>query len=120
MVNEGIDFTNDTITTEKLYDPCIIEPDYINGNFVLYNLSTVHKMVKTYDLPIYSIFNELTQQDNIIYRTIIERDTLNRAIFKSPFTRREFTINDVIPIRKNYIFIFGQAFQNQKNCDIQE
>ena len=115
MLNEGIDFTIDSITTENLYDPCIIEPDYTNGNFVLYNLSTIHKMVKTYDVPIYSIFNEITQEDEIFYRTFIERDYKNRAIFKSPYTRREFTMNDIISIKNNYIFIFGQAFQNQRN-----
>ena len=120
MVNEKIDFLYDSITTERLYDPCIILPDFHNGNFVIYNKSTIHKMMKTYNIPIYSYFNENTQNDEYIYRTIIERDIFHNTIYKSPYTRREFTMNDVISLKNSLVYIFGKnitLFRNRMCCD---
>lgn len=120
MINEGIDFESDIITTDSLVNPCIILPDYNNGNCVFYNQSTIGKMAKSNRIPIYSYFNELIQEEEFIYRYIIEKDVFGKILYKSPFTRIDFTMNDVLSLRNNLIFKFGQLitlFQNRMCCD---
>jgi hypothetical protein len=109
MIDESIDFTCDCITTEPLNDPCIILPDYNNGNCVIYNKSSIIQMAKTYNIPVFTYFNENTQTEEYIYRTIIERDIFHNVIYRSPYTRREFIMNEVLPLKQNLIYKFGKA-----------
>ena len=120
MINEGIDFESDIITTDSLVNPCIILPDFNNGNCVFYNQSTIGKMAKSSKIPIESYFNELIQEEVIIYQYIIEKDVFGKILYKSPFTRIDFTMDDVMSVRNNLIFKFGQLItlsQNHRCCD---
>ena len=116
MINEGVDFSSDVITTEPLCNPYIILPDYNAGNCVFYNQSTIGKMAKTQEIPVFTYLNELTHQEEMIYRYVIERDALGNILYKSPFTRNDFTMHDVLSLKQNLIFEFGQRltyFQNR-------
>lgn len=116
MIREGVDFSVDVITTEPLVNPCVILPDYNNGNCVFYNKCTIEKMIKSSNIPVFTYLNELTQQEEMIYRYVIERDMFGNILYKSPFTRNDFTMNDVLSLKQNLIFDFGQRltyFQNR-------
>ena len=117
MIDENIDFATDIITTEKLIRPCVILPDYKQGNFVFYNKSTIDKMVKSQKIPVFTYLNELTMEEELVYRHIVEKDIFGNLLYKSPFTRIDFTKEDVLDLKNNLIFQFGQRltyFQNRR------
>lgn len=121
MINENVDFVNDCITTEVLTDPCIILPDFRNGNFVIYNKSTIQKMEIVEKVPLFSYFNEISNSEEIIYRyDIVKYDVFHNKLYKSPFTRTEFTRHEVMDLNNNLIYKFGNAItvsQNRIYCD---
>tara|TARA_B110000977_G_scaffold191571_1_gene263894 strand:- start:13671 stop:14477 length:807 start_codon:yes stop_codon:yes gene_type:complete len=120
MIIEGLDFASDCITAELLKDPCVILPDFSCGNFVFYNKSTICKLMKTYKVPVHVFFNETTQEEEIFYHHVIERDAFQNILYKSPYTRQNFTMHDVTFLKSNLVYKFGHAitlFQNRMNCD---
>ena len=104
MIKENIDLCYDNITAEKLVDPCIIYPDYVDGNFVIYNKSTIHKLAKTQSYPLFTYIDEYTGQEHITYRYIVQKDIFHNTIYTSPYTRREFTIHDVVSLKNNMLY----------------
>ena len=120
MIREDIDFLVDSITLDSLHDPCIICPDFENGNYIIYNRSTIRKMEKVSRIPIFSYYNELTQNEETMYRYVVERDNYCNTIYKSPYTRNEFIMEDVLSLKDNLVFKFGQLLtisQNRMKCD---
>jgi hypothetical protein len=115
LVNEGIDFANDCITTEQLVDPCIILPDFNNGNYVIYNKSSILQMAKTNTIPVYTYYNAYTQTEELFYRTIVERDEFENVVYKSPYTRREFILNDVLSLKNNIVYKLGKVITLYQN-----
>ena len=114
MIYEDIDFLTDSITTEDITDPCIILPDYAEGNFIIYNRSTLRNMQIDNKYPLYSYFDEITNSEEIVYRYITKRDIFNNILYKSPYTRREFTMEDVLNLKTNLIYKFGKNLQRLK------
>lgn len=114
MIEHSIDFCNDSITTEPLYEPYIIISDFENGNFMIYNRLTLYKFEKYEKIPIYSYIQADTDQEVIVYRNKYFYDNNHNKIYKSPYTRREFTMKDVKNIKHSLIFRFGQSLQNPR------
>ena len=108
MIEKGVDFMNDIITTEPLINPCIILPDFYQGNCVFYNESTIQKFVKTQKIAIFTYFNAYVDEEEIFYRHVMERDVLGNVLYKSPFTRADFIMDDVILLKNNILFKFGK------------
>ena len=114
MIKYGINFEHDSITLEALTDPCIILSDFLTGNRIFYNRSTIKKMQKIEEIPIFTYFNTLTQREENFYNYVVH------DIYISPYTRREFTKDEIISVKNDMTFRFGQGitlFQNRKNND---
>ena len=111
LILEDINLYEDPITTEPLNDPVIIIPDFKDGNYIIYNRFTISQMAKKSRQPVYTFFNVETYNDEICYYEIIEKDIFNNTIYKSPYTRREFTMNDVVSLKHNMIYKFAKLLK---------
>jgi len=111
FIKENIDLYEDPITAEPLNDPVIIEPDFKHGNYVIYNKFTISQMAKKHHCPVYTYFNPQTNSEEIMYYEITEKDVFNNTIYKSPYTRREFTMNEVVSLKYNLIYKFAKLLK---------
>lgn len=115
LIDDCVDFDRDCITYDSLTEPCIIRPDYMKGNFVIYNKSTIEKLTKTSLVPAYFFYDSETNQERLVQYRIVERDIFQNIIYESPFTRIQFTRHDVTSLDNNLIFQIGRCFSKRKN-----
>ena len=69
-------------------------------------------MAKKIRQPVYSYFNIVLNREEIMYYEIVQKDIFNNTIYTSPYTRREFTMDDVVSIRNNMIYKFAKLYSS--------
>jgi len=95
LVANNSDVMHDAITLEELHSPCTIRGDLQGGNVTVYNTSTLKRCKLYKERPLYYITDEHGVET--LYSARYRVKTCSGLyIYKSPMTRREFTVNDII------------------------
>lgn len=110
MIDEGLNFLEDVITCDTLKDPVVIFTDWDIGNKFIYDFQTIENFLKIKKEPVYW-YTSTTSETQYIYRYIYEVDIFGNKLFKSPMTRKEFTINDIVPVKEKLWYRVGSALQ---------
>ena len=91
---KGIDVEEDVITCEPINTPVVIACDWDAGNQYVYDYNTIINCVMYEKQPLYVYVND-AGDEHIVYEQRLHRNTAGLLLFKSPMTRKEFTMNEV-------------------------
>jgi hypothetical protein len=111
LLQDGVNFNEDPITSDIINDPVIILPDWLNNNTFIYNTATIHKLLVIEEKSLYFLLDE-DDNTQFYYRSIIQKDIFNNNLYKSPMTRKLFTLFDLKNIKETSWFKIGKNIQN--------
>lgn len=95
LIASSADVMHDAITLEELHSPCMIRGDVRGGNVTVYNMSTLKRCKLYRERPLYYITDEHGVETLYSVRCRVKTCS-GLYIYKSPMTRREFTVYDII------------------------
>jgi hypothetical protein len=111
LIEEGVDFHTDFITTESICMPVIILSDWECGTKIIYNHSTIAKCALTEDIPVFYYLDQNNEQQECTKSEYIYSES-GLILYSSPFTRKQFTLDNLSYIQDTKWYIFGKLLQS--------
>jgi hypothetical protein len=116
LIDEGVDLIDDPITCDRINKPVVIYTDWVKGNKVIYDVTTVANFIHFEKVPIHWYPSASTNEQEYIYRYVVETDSQGNMYYKSPMTRDKFIMHDVIPVSHTLWFTIGQCLQQRRTA----
>lgn len=114
LIEQNVDFEVDMITYNRIEEPILIASDWIDGNKIIYDESTIRQCALVDEVAEEYYLDENGMQQTKVKKSYVHTDDGYR-IYKSPFTRNLFTIIDFHYLSHKQWYKFGLLMLKQMN-----